>query len=826
LAAWIAVVRFDSLTGRLAAGNFFLESLFVLASVTLQQPGWNRATSCLALVLVNIWRPWPLAVGFDFISRFPLPLPQPAVVRHARWLFYACAAMLWIPLNVNVILHIAGVRPNLLVRALVPFQVDADPGALIMGGFETAAAVMGCAVLVRNYLYLPDPDSRRRIRWAGLSFASVIVVFFCYTVTKTIAYTTGNQTIERLSAIANEIGTVVVGISPIALAYAVIKHRVLGIRVVFRLGLQYLFAKTVLQVVILLPLLLVLIELVTNPGRSITDLVLNSSWVFYLAVAASGAVSLRYRRKMHAWLDRRFFRAAYDKEQILLALIERLKSAESEEEVAMVVARDLELAFHPDGLAILVRPADGSALHLAYANITDRAARIRDWLNTDPSGSLGTGSILTLSESQDAAGEGEPGQEKYRQALVIPLRGTAVNLGALVLGERRSEEPYGARDRDLLKAIAAQMAMMYEFLQLREFVADAQRVRVEVLGRLDTERIQLLSECPDCGRCYTSADERCSEDGARLSLTLPVERTIEGKYRLRRRIGRGAMGVVYEATDTRLDRPVALKIMLSHLFGNTGAVGRFEREARAAALLQHTNIIRVYDFGHLGTGGAYFVMELIRGRSWRRHLADQGGMPPERVAAWIMQLCSAVAAAHAAGITHRDLKPENLMIAEGEDPVGRVIVLDFGLAKMRAELSRYEREATIAGTVMGTRGYMSSEQRSGSAVDHRTDIYSVAVICAETITGTHPPEHGSPHFWMESAFTRVLGAGSHLARILQKGAAEQAADRYPSIVAFQDELSHALTEFAARRAPDSWTAKTANTDTITFGQDSGAGTSP
>ncbi|HTS62165.1 MAG TPA: protein kinase [Candidatus Acidoferrales bacterium] len=822
LAAWIAALKWESATGRLAAANFSVQSLLALAAALVLYPGWNRASAGLAFILISIWRPWPLAVGFDFLSRFPRPLSQPAVFRAARWVFYAAAALLWFPLNLHVLLHVLGVRPNVLTRALVPFQVDAEPGALIMVSLEIAAGILGCAVLVRNYLRLPDSDSRRRIRWAGLSFASVSVVFVFFTVTKTIAYLTGSPAMSTVSGIANEMGTVVVGISPIALAYAVVKHRVLGIRVVFRLGLQYLFAKTVLTLVILLPLLIVLLEWFANPGHSLVGLILHGSWWFYLVVAVTGAVSLRFRRSMYAWLDRRFFRAAHNQEQILLALIERLKSAESEEEVALAVAYDLDRAFHPDGAAILLRSPGGGSLHLAYADITDRAARLRDWLNTDPAGSLGSGSIFTLYEGQDANAVVEAAPDRYRQALVIPLTGTASNLGALVLGEKRSEEPYGGRDRDLLKAIAAQMAIMYEFLHLKERVADAQRVRVEVLGRLDNERIQLLSECPDCGRCYTSAEERCAEDGARLSLTLPVERTIEGKYQLRRRIGRGAMGVVYEAVDTRLNRQVALKVMLSHLFGNTGAVARFEREARAAALLQHPNIIRVYDFGHLGTGGAYFVMELIRGRSWREHLCEPGGIPAERVAAWIAQLCSAVSAAHTAGIIHRDLKPENLMITEGEEGAGRVVVLDFGLAKIRAEFSRLDRDATIAGAVMGTRGYMSSEQRSGAAVDARTDIYSVAVICAETITGKRPPGSGTTSDWMEPALTRVLGAGSHLARILEKAAAERAEERYASMGAFQEELSPALTEFTSRCAPGSWIAKATNADTLTFGPDDDA----
>ena len=124
---------------------------------------------------------------------------------------------------------------------------------------------------------------------------------------------------------------------------------------------------------------------------------------------------------------------------------------------------------------------------------------------------------------------------------------------------------------------------------------------------------------------------------------------------------------------------------------------------------------------------------------------------------------------------------------------------------------------------MGTRGYMSSEQRSGSAVDARTDIYSVAVICAETITGTRPPASGLPYDWMESTLTRVLGAGSRLARVLERAASEQPAERYPSMAAFHEELSHALADFTARCAPALSAAKAANAETLTFGVDRESG---
>ena len=252
----------------------------------------------------------------------------------------------------------------------------------------------------------------------------------------------------------------------------------------------------------------------------------------------------------------------------------------------------------------------------------------------------------------------------------------------------------------LLKGIAGQMAIVREVLQLKKSVNDERRARVQVLGHLDRQQVQLLTECPDCGRCYTTAESTCANDGVSLSMTLPVERTIDGKYLLERRIGRGGMGVVYRARDVRLNRQVAIKMMVGDLFGNSAAVSRFSREARAVAGLSHPNIVAVYDFGSLPAGGAYLVMEAIHGESWRKHLTPGRGMTLQQAYTSIRQLCLAAEAAHTGGVIHRDLKPENIMIAEDVEP-WRVVVLDFGLAKFRAEMMPADPSLTVAGTIHG-----------------------------------------------------------------------------------------------------------------------------
>jgi serine/threonine-protein kinase len=540
----------------------------------------------------------------------------------------------------------------------------------------------------------------------------------------------------------NNVSILVVGVSFIGLAYAVARHRVLGIHVVLRRGLQYLFAKNVLRLVVSLPLLIVLSRAIVT-DRGLKDLLLRSSWPFYLAIAVTGAVSLCYRRQMGLWLDQKFFRVALQQESALAALTERLRNIESEEELWLMAGSELTQALHVNGCHVFLRDQEGH-IRIAYSQLPDRAARLRRWLSDQAREFEGPGSPFVLYEMPDAATSdtaSAPGPTEY---LVVPAMGTDPHgIGTLVLGPKRSEQPYTARDRVLLRAIAGQMAIMYEVLSLKQSVAQERRVRVQVLGHLDHQNIQLLNECPECGRCYTIADSVCTADGASLSLTLPVERTIDAKYRLERRIGRGGMGVVYRGQDTRLDRAVAIKIMTGDLFGNTAAMARFEREARAAAMLKHPNIVAVHDFGRLPTGGGYLVMELIDGKSWREFLKLGRGIQ-ERASRWMTQLCLAVEAAHAGGVVHRDLKPENVMLVERDGDPDFAKVLDFGIAKVSGTAAAPEGKAlTRVGAVIGTPDYMSPEQAVGEAVDARSDLYSAGVILYEMLAGHRPYRGGA-----------------------------------------------------------------------------------
>jgi serine/threonine protein kinase len=188
-----------------------------------------------------------------------------------------------------------------------------------------------------------------------------------------------------------------------------------------------------------------------------------------------------------------------------------------------------------------------------------------------------------------------------------------------------------------------------------------------------------------------------------------------GPYDILAPLGAGGMGEVYRAHDSRLDREVAIKVLPASFAADPDRLRRFELEARATGMLNHPNILAVYDIG-THDGAPYLVTELLEGDTLRAHIP----VPRRKTIEYALQIASGLAAAHAKGITHRDLKPENIFITND----GRVKILDFGLAKFSAADAAQTATfgATMPGVAMGTAGYMSPEQVRGQAVDQRSDI--------------------------------------------------------------------------------------------------------
>jgi eukaryotic-like serine/threonine-protein kinase len=217
-------------------------------------------------------------------------------------------------------------------------------------------------------------------------------------------------------------------------------------------------------------------------------------------------------------------------------------------------------------------------------------------------------------------------------------------------------------------------------------------------------------------------------------MSTPTE--VAGRYRLDGRLGAGGMSTVFRATDTVLERSVALKLLAEHLAEDEAFVARFRREALAAARLQHPNIVQVFDSGEDPESHRHFiVMELVDGPSCADIVRDSKLLEIEDTVRYVVDACHGLDYAHKAGVVHRDVKPGNLLVASGTDSVK---LADFGIAKA-AEQTRI----TQVGSVLGTAAYLSPEQARGEEAGPPSDVYSLGVCAYQFLAGRLPHEYGS-----------------------------------------------------------------------------------
>lgn len=247
---------------------------------------------------------------------------------------------------------------------------------------------------------------------------------------------------------------------------------------------------------------------------------------------------------------------------------------------------------------------------------------------------------------------------------------------------------------------------------------------------------------------------------------------VGGRYRIERTLGDGGYGVVYLATQTAMDRSVALKVLRQDLEADQIAIERFYREAKAASSLSHPNIVRIFDFGvDEELSATYLVMEYVQGRTLEQALRAEGPFSERRAAQILLQVARSLVSAHAADIVHRDLKPANIMVANLSDGEEHVKVLDFGVAKI---LDADAKRITRTDGPIGTPAYMSPEQVSGKAIDLRSDLYSLGCVLHELVTGEAP--YGSEQA-VSVMFQHVSDPVPPLPKVLPAGAAPSSALR-------------------------------------------------
>jgi serine/threonine-protein kinase len=304
--------------------------------------------------------------------------------------------------------------------------------------------------------------------------------------------------------------------------------------------------------------------------------------------------------------------------------------------------------------------------------------------------------------------------------------------------------------------------------------------------------------CPACGARYPADFRVCPRDATPLEDAPSDEdplvgQLLDGNYEIVRVIGEGGMGRVYEARHTRLHtKRFAVKLLHHELAREPEVVTRFQREAEAASVLMHPNVVGVFDVNTSADGRPYIVAELLQGEELGKYLERLGKLPVAEAVHIVRQVCHALGAAHTAGIVHRDVKPENVFLA---GPNATVKVLDFGISKV----AEFSDGLTKTGTVMGTPDYMAPEQARGDRVDARADIYAVGAILYRALTGRKPFEGQDPMAILTAVLTQEPERPStleptiplSLELIVQRTMAKSPNERFSSM----DALEQALAPF-------------------------------
>lgn len=258
-----------------------------------------------------------------------------------------------------------------------------------------------------------------------------------------------------------------------------------------------------------------------------------------------------------------------------------------------------------------------------------------------------------------------------------------------------------------------------------------------------------------------------------------VGQVLGKRWRIDARIGKGAMAEVYRALDLQTAAYVALKILRNSVSGDPAVVQRFAREGEVQARLRHTNVAALLATGVTHTNQPYLVVELLRGKTLRGVIKEEGRVGARRAASYAWQMLQGLSAVHGAGILHRDLKPANIMLEPSPGPVERVVLIDFGFASVEGSA-----KLTQQGTVVGSLRYIAPERLRGETIDHRSDLYSVAVILYELLMGAPPFEQIDDFELVEAHLNHAPppvddAVPPALDAVMRKALAKQQADRYP-----------------------------------------------
>jgi len=706
------------------------------------------------------------AMFFAFCSLFPGPLFR------TRRLLLACCA----PALLMTAWRIRFAYVVIYREARIATGVDWSRELAVL---SFAYILAGLVVLALQYRRLEQAADRRRLR---VLLAGTSVGFAAGGLVAALVWGSRNPQFTS-SLYGSPVMLVAVPLLvalPASIAYTTLRHRLFGVGFIVRLGVRHAMARWLLLSLVPVALVAVVFDFYLHQDQAIGALVKARAWRYALAGGALAMLIANRRRWLEA-LDRRFFREHYHAEQILQNVAGHLRQASDPEAALAAVVQQVDDALHPTFLGVLGGRRGGQVLDVLAATPS-----FPDGLRLGRESRLialsrAVGRPMDLSPNEDTwitrhlpPAEADLVYDMHVELLVPVTSGPAGDV-VIVLGARRDEEPYSARDIGLLGAIAANLALLLE---------RAGPVAEEEPG---------LAECPRCGACFDTSHARCPRDGALLLVT-GIPPVLGGRYALRSRLGSGGMGTVYSAHDNSLGRTVAIKVLGEHLVGSTDAARRFQHEAQVAASFTHPHVVTIHDFGVTVNHRAFLVMEQLEGLTLREEITRAGSVPAERTLSIVNDLCDVLTVAHGRGLVHRDLKPENVFLTGGSEAGTKV--LDFGIAK--AITSSASQTSTNTGLLIGTLPYMSPEQLRGEPVDPSWDLWALAVMSQEMLTGRRPvalaltPAPEPTHGTAATSPVRAPALSPELRSFFARALALDRHQRPGNAAAFRNELAAAL----------------------------------
>jgi len=665
----------------------------------------------IAVMLVHV----SAAIRTPLLAGFFCLFPKTLFTKRWIWIAFVAGPILATVYSLDLLArtvydppHLSGLAPKWVLAAI---------------GLQSLVYLLIAVVVVPvNYWRLELVTDRRRFR--VVSYGALLgMVFYLPRVIESAAFQTNSVMTQFWeSPTATLVSNLGVLIFPFSFAYAILRQRLFDVRVIIRRGLQYAMARRFLLAIPMMAVGLLALDLIFHGNQPLFE-ALKAHGAVYVAIWALAGLAYQQRNVWLSWLDRRFFRDKYDAQRLFRHVMDDIRHAGNIEEVSSSVVTRVVEALHAEFCALLVRkPAEPSYRVVAAAPSGSLTADLPATNKLIPLVRMLDRSVPIMLAESGWLGQQLPQVDKdflhnARIDLLVPVVLAEGGIEALiVVGAKRSEEPYSAEDTGLLENVASAVALLLT------------RGTSAMHGRS-------LEECPFCGTCYDTGTTKCEKDESLLTL-VATPRMLGQRYRLEKRLGQGGMGKVYRATDVSLNRTVAVKMIRDEFFANQNAMEKFRQESRVTASLAHPNIVTVHDFGLDTSQRVFLVMELLEGITLREEFRQKTRLTAGRTLELFEGICAGIGAAHARGLVHRDLKPENIFVSR-PNVLELVKITDFGIAKTLSELAN-DSNATATGVLVGTMRYMSPEQLQGKSISARWDVWALGVIAYEALCGTAP----------------------------------------------------------------------------------------